>query len=257
MLIAVSCSEFKKVQKSTNISKKYTMAVEYYQKEDYHRAMQLLDELLIYYRGNDTSEKINYYYAYCYYGTADYIQAGYYFLKFTTMFPASQYSEECLYMSAYCTYLYSPVYSLDQTMSYDAIRQLQLFIDQYPNSKRVEDCNKLIDELRAKLERKSFEIAKLYYNIESYKASVVAFKNLLKDFPDTQYREEAYFFIVKSSYQYAINSIENKKAERLNMAIDAYNTFLAIYPESKYGKDVKILYKNITRELEKVNTKKS
>lgn len=257
LLTAISCSEFKKVQKSTNISLKYKMAVEYYQKDDYQRSLQLLDELMIYYRGNDTSEKINYYYAYCYFGQGDFLEAGYYFLKFTSTFPSSQYTEECLYMSAYCQYLFSPVYTLDQTMSLDAIAQLQYFIDQYPKSKRVEECNKLIDEIRAKLEMKSFEIAKLYYRTESYQAAVVAFKNLLKDYPDTHYREIAYYYIVKASYEYALKSVENKKALRLGMAIDAYNSFLAIFPESKYFKEISGIYKNINRELEKINEKKS
>lgn len=257
VLTLLSCSDFKKIQKSVNISDKYKAAVAYYQKEDYHRALLLLDELMIYYRGTDTSEKINYYYAYCYYGQADYIQAGYYFLKFTDMFPASVYSEECLYMSAYCQYLFSPEYSLDQTMSLDAVRQLQYFIDRYPNSPRITDCNKLIDEIRQKLETKAFQIAKLYYNTESYQAAVVAFKNLLKEYPDTEYREEAYFYIVESSYKYALQSVERKKGDRLLLAVDAYNAFMAIFPQSKYVKDVGVIYKNINKELAKINEKKS
>jgi len=247
-----SCSEYKKLQKSGDIRAKYKAAVDYYQKQDYHRSLQLLDELLIYYRGNDTSEKINYYYAYCYFGERDYIQAGYYFLKFTTMFPSSQYSEECLYMSAYCQYLFSPEYSLDQTMSLDAVQQLQYFIDRYPKSSRIEDCNKLIDEIRAKLEMKAFEIAKLYYNTENYQAAVVAFKNLLREYPDTHYREEAYFYIVKSSFEFALQSVERKKATRLSMAVDAYNAFMAIFPNSKYQKDVAGILKNINKEQAKL-----
>jgi outer membrane protein assembly factor BamD len=254
VLTLVSCSQFKKVQKSGDIRQKYKLATELYDKEDYRRAQQLLDELLIYYRGNDTSEKVNYYYAYCYYGEHDYIQAGYYFLKFTTMFPSSKYAEECLYMSAYCQYLFSPEYSLDQTMSLDAIKQLQYFIDRYPHSSRIADCNKLIDEIRAKLQMKAFEIAKLYYKTESYQAAVVAFKNLLKDFPDTQYREDAYYYIVKAGYQYAINSIQTKKAARLTLAIDAYNAFMAIFPDSKYQKELQLIYKNMLKEQEKLST---
>ncbi len=257
MLAAVSCGSFRKVQRSSDIQLKYKTAVELYQKEDYNRALQLLDELLIYYRGNDTSEKINYYYAYCYFGQGDFIQAGYYFLKFTTMFPASQYSEECLYMSAYCQYLFSPDYSLDQTISLDAIQSLQYFIDRYPKSTRIEECNRLIDELRAKMEKKAYQIACLYYDTESYQAAVVAFKNLLREYPDTEYREDAYFYITKASYYYALNSIESKKAARLGLAMDAYNAFMAIFPESKYQKEINVFYKNINRELDKIKEKKS
>ena len=131
VILAASCSQYKKVLKGTDIRLKYSTAVTLYEKGDFHRAMQLFDELLIYYRGTDTSEKINYYYAKCYFGDGDFLQAGFYFTKFTTTFPTSKYAEECQYMSAYCQYMYSPKYSLDQTISVDAIKEFQLFINAY------------------------------------------------------------------------------------------------------------------------------
>lgn len=257
ILIVVSCSEYRKVVKSTDIQLKYQTAIKLYEKEDYHRAMQLFDELMIYYRGTDTIEKINYYYAYCYFGEDDYLQAGYYFSKFTTTFPTSKYAEECMYMAAYCQYLYSPTHTLDQTITLDAIKGLQMFINMYPKSTRVEQCNKNIDELRAKLEKKSYEIAKLYYKTENYQASSISFKNLLKDFPDTKYREQAYYYILASQYNYALNSIETKKKERLEAAKDAYYALLTTYPQTVYEKEAKDILKNIEKELLAINTQET
>jgi len=254
-ILMSSCSQYRKVLKGTNITEKYATALALYQKDDFHRAMTLFDELLIYYRGTDTSEKINYYYGYCYYGEGDFLQAGYYFTKFTNTFPTSKYAEECQYMSAYCQYMYSPKYSLDQAISVDAIKQFQLFINQYPKSKYVEKSNEIIDELRGKLETKAFEIAKLYYKIEDYQAAVIAFKNLLKDFPDTKYKEDAYYYILISSYYYALNSYENIRNERLMNAKDAYSSLYAAFPQTKFDKDAKSVLKNITKELSKVADK--
>jgi len=250
-VLLFSCSQYRKVLKSPDIKLKYSTAVALYEKGDYHRAMQLFDELLIYYRGTDTSEKINYYYAYCYYGEGDFLQAGYYFTKYTSTFPTSKYAEECNYMSAYCQYLFSPEYGLDQTITIDAIKQLQLFINQYPKSTRVAKCNELIDELRSKLELKTYENARLYYRIQSYQAAYIAFKNVLKDYPDTKYKEEAYFYMLSSSYRYAMNSVEAKKKERLEMAREAYNSLNATFPSSVYSKDAKAIMKNIEKELAK------
>lgn len=249
ILIFSSCSEYRKVLKSSDIRLKYATAIELYNKGDYHRAMQLFDELMIYYRGTDTSEKINYYYSYCYFGEEDYLQAGFYFSKFVSTFPTSKYAEECMYMSAYCQYLYSPGHSLDQTITADAMQGLQLFINMYPKSKYVAKCNELLDELRAKLEKKAFETAKLYFKIQEYQAAVVAFKNLLKDFPDTRYREEAYFYMLAGNYYYAINSIETRKKERLEAARDAYNALVSAYPQTNYDKDAKSILKNIEKEI--------
>jgi outer membrane protein assembly factor BamD len=257
IVLVSSCSQYKKVLKGTDIKLKYATAVTLYEKGDFHRAMQLFDELLIYYRGTDTSEKVNYYYAQCYFGDGDYLQAGFYFTKFTSTFPTSRYAEECQYMSAYCQYMYSPKYSLDQTISVDAIKEFQLFINSYPKSDKVAKCNELIDELRGKLEKKAFEIAKLYYNIENYESSVIAFKNLLKDFPDTKYKESAYYYILLSYYNYALKSIENKKLERFNNAKDAYNALISTFPASSFDKDARSVLKNIDKEIQKLTPNNS
>jgi outer membrane protein assembly factor BamD len=248
-VLMFSCSEFKKIQKSENNSLKFKSAVNYYNKGDYHHAQQLFDELLIYYRGNDTSEKINYYFAYCYYGNGDYLQAGYYFLKYTQTFPTSKLAEECMYMSAYCQYLLTPNASLDQTITLEAMKECQLFIDLYPKSERVAECNKLIDEMREKLEEKAYAIAKLYFKIGSYQASMVAFKNVLRDFPDTKYREEAYYHIFLSNYYYAEKSVEGKKKERYMTAREAYHAYKLIYPDNKYTKEAKNFYTILEKKI--------
>src|SRR5437016_641334 len=82
-------------------------------------------------------------------------------------------------------------YAMDQTSKVKAINETQLYIDQHPRSTRIEECNKLIDQLRLKMEMKDFENAKLYYHMDEYKAAVTAFKNLLRDYPSTKFREEA------------------------------------------------------------------
>ena len=78
-------------------------------------------------------------------------------------------------MTAYCYYLDSPDLTLDQASTYKAIENLQLFINLYPKSERVNECNQLIDKLRNKLETKSFLNAKLYFKIGDYKAAIFAF----------------------------------------------------------------------------------
>ena len=40
------------------------------------------------------------------------------------------------YMAAYCLYMDSPQFNYDQTNTYDAINELELFISEYPNSEK-------------------------------------------------------------------------------------------------------------------------
>ncbi len=245
-------SPYEKLRRSTDSAKKFEKAKEYYEKKDYFRALPLFEELVNVYRGTGDAEQIYFYYAYCHYGMNDLISARYHFKVFAETYPKSKYAEEALYMSAYCYYKDSPTYSLAQENTYKAIEALQLFINIYPKSGRVAAANDLIDQLRTKLETKSFNAAKLYYNIRDYKAAIISFNNSADDFPDSKYREEMAFLIIKSHYLYAKNSVEAKKEERYKAAIAAYQNFVDTYTTSKYLDDAQNIYDATLKQLDEL-----
>lgn len=247
--VIMSCSPYQKLLKSSDNELKYTKALEYYEKGNYKPAQQLFEQIQAFFKGTEKAEKISYYTATCYYKQKDYVLAGYYYKSFSTNFSSSVYAEEALYLSAYCSYLESPRSSLDQTSTKEAISALQLFINTHPKSERVAECNKLIDELRAKLEKKDIDIAMLYFRMSDYKASIVSLNNVLKDFPDTKSKELILYSILSSKYQYAINSVYDKRRERLNAASDAYDELNAGFPVGEYSEKALAIKKNISKEL--------
>lgn len=249
VLVSTSCSKYQKLLKSSDNELKYSKAIEFYDKGEYYRAQQLFDQILIFFRGTERAEKIAYYNAYCYYKQKDYILAGYYFNNFTSSYPASSFAEECAFMSAYCNYHDSPVSSLDQTNTTAAISSLQLFINQYPNSQRIDQCNELIDELRAKLEKKAFDIAMLYYKMDDYKAAILTLNNLLKEYPDTKEREKVLYSLLDAKYEYAVNSIPEKKKERLESALEAYKTLKSEFPSGAYASQAAVIQKGLAKEM--------
>ncbi len=253
-----SCNSFSKIQKSTNLEEKFKAAKEYYAKKEYVKAQLLFDELYAVMRNTDKGEDVLYYLAYSNYNMGDFILAGYQFAVFYRTYPLSTRAEECLYMSALCHYEISPPYSLDQYDTYLAIERFQYFTQMFPNSPRVADCNKQIDILHEKLDKKQFEIAKMYLNIGDYKAAIASFEQLLHDVPDTKFREESMYLLVKAKYFLALNSIEAKKEQRINEAQTQYNTFVKEFPESEYGEDAKSFEEKIIKLREDFqNDKKS
>ena len=174
--------------------------------------------------------------------------AGHYFKTLIGEFPTSEYVEEAQFMVGYCSYLISPKARLDQQITQEAIDALQLYINLFPFNERVDEANRLIDELQDKLVYKSYLSAKLYYDFDNYKASVVALTNSLEKYPDSRYREELMYMLLKSKYLLAIGSIYEKKEERLSNALDEYFTFVDEFPESKYKKEVTKYYET-TSEL--------
>ncbi len=256
----VACSDYGKVIKSTDFEFKYKKAVEYFEEGDFVKSGTLFQELINIYRGTSRADKIYYYYAKSTLGQKDYLTAVTYFKTLVKEFPTSTYQEEAQFMIGYCNYLLSPKPRLDQEVTREAIDALQLYINLYPFSERVEEANRLIDELNEKLVYKSFLNAKLYFDLDNYKASVVALNNCLKEYPDTKYREETMFMLLKSKYLLAILSVVSKKEARLTDALDEYFTFIDEYPESKYRKDAEKFYETTAKLLnykpEANNTKK-
>ncbi len=250
LVLVVSSCKFSKLLKSTDNEKKYAAAVKLYEEKNYSRAQQLFDQLSTAMKATDKAERIFYYYAYSYYYMKEYTMASYYFKRYSNNFPNLPTAEECNFMSAYCNYLNSPEYSLDQTSTKDAIRDLQLFINVYPKSTRVNECNDLIDKLRAKLELKAFRIAKMYYRMDDYLAAITSLNSILKDYPDTQRKEEILFLIFKSNNKFAQESIESKKKERLLKAIASYNDLATLYPQSQYLDEAKSLKTKSQKELD-------
>ena len=238
-MVSFSCSSHKKTLKmGTNIMK-YEMGMDLYEKGDFNKALQFFDILRAVYRGTEKGELLTYYSANCYFQLKDYNIASYYYKQYTQMYPRGEKAEEALFLAAYCNYMDSPRYSLDQSSTFIALKELQLFIDQYPNSTKLDEATRLMDNLRAKLEKKNYNIGKLYYRTEDFQAAITSFESLLDDYPDTEYKEEILYYITIAYFTYAEKSIYSKKMERYEKTIEAYNNLEYFYPESKYLSETK------------------
>jgi len=260
LLIAVgisSCSEYQKVLNKGGVEEQYQMATKMYEEQKYNKAIQLFEKITPNYRGKPQMERIQYMVAQAHYNTKQYTLSAYYFDKFVKNYPKSSKIEEAAYLSAHSYYLASPIFSLDQKDTHEAITAMQNFIFKYPNSSNIADANKYVNELTKKLEKKSFEIAKQYYHTTDYIAAIVAFDNLLSDYLGTSYKEEALYFKFKAAYELAINSFITKKEERLQHAIKIHERFKKSFSNSEYLKETTKLVSNLTEELNSVTALKT
>lgn len=233
-IIFTGCDGYNRLLKSSNYDLKLERAHQYYTKGNYVKATALFEELIPVFKGTDKAEEIYYYYSYCNYYQGDYALSQFHFKNYYRNFPIGKHAEECLFMNAYCYYLNSPVYKLDQTDTKNAMAEIQNFIDQFPESSRLDSCNKIYDILRGKLEQKEYDIIKQYYNISDYKAAIASIKNFMDDYPDSKKIDEMLFLTIDSYYLLAVNSLETKKLERINLAIENYLKFVDLYPKSNF-----------------------
>lgn len=257
LLIITSCSKYEKLLKSDDFQLKYDVAMEYYEDEDYVRSATLIEQILPVYKGTQKAAELSFTLANSYYHRGDYIMAAHYFDNFVREYPNSEHVEEATYMRAYCNYLLSPRPSLDQSTTYKAIDQFRLFMSRFEDSDKVDEAQRLIDEMRNKLLEKSFESARLYYDMGDYRAAIIALKNSLTDFPETRHREEIMFLILKSSFLLADNSVPGKQLERFQSTVDEYYAFIEEFPESQYINEAQRYFDNSLRILDNYPTDES
>ncbi|MBC6400529.1 MAG: outer membrane protein assembly factor BamD [Ekhidna sp.] len=249
LLGIAGCSKFRKIQKSGDWKLKYDAAIEYYEKQDYHRASILFEDILPIIRGTTEAELGNFYLAYAYFYQKQYILSAHHFEEFVRIYGRSEYVMEAAYMYAYSLYFQSPDYQLDQTVTYEAIAAMQNFINKYSSSKYAPDADKIIDEMQRKLEKKAYEQCRLYYKIRKYTSALVVYDNFRNDYPDSKYREEVACLKIKTSYNYAKVSIPSKQKERYQNTIDSYEAFVQRYPNSEYLREVEKIYKDSIEKI--------
>lgn len=242
-----SCGEYNKLLKSTNYEYKYEAAKNYFAKGQYGRAATLLNELITILKGTDKAEESLYMLGMSYYNQKDYSTAAQTFITYCNTYPRGTFAELASFHAGKALYLDTPEARLDQSGTYAAIQQLQKFLEYYPSSNKKQESQQMIFNLQDKLVMKDLLSAKLYYNLgnylgNNYEASVITAQNALKDYPYTHYREELSMLILRAKHEMAINSIDEKKAERFRDTIDEYYAFKNEFPDSKYMKEAEKIF---------------
>ncbi len=239
VFLGSSCkTEFEKLRMEGSVEERLAKANEYLANEECYKAQVLFESIIGNYRGRPEQEKIYFDYAKSHYCQGNYIYSSSYFKNFSSTYPNSDLREEADYMVGYSYYKMSPTFRLDQSYTTKAIDEFQLFINTHPNSERVADCNRLIDECRKKMESKIFDEGRLYYDLKQYQSATFSFENLLKDFPESPNAEEVRYLIAQASYKWAENSILEKQEERYLATVKSTKDFLRKHGESRYKSEI-------------------
>ncbi|MDR1582224.1 MAG: outer membrane protein assembly factor BamD [Prevotellaceae bacterium] len=235
------CAGYNKLLKNPNPEKRYYAGVEYYNQKKYAKSTPLFESLNAVYNGQSRDDTVNFYVAKGYYMMSDYYSAESTLEKFTRVYGRSHFAEEAYYIRAVNLYRMSSRSSLDQRNTIDAITAFETFYTKFPNSEYGKDKN-YFEELKGRLEEKSYMAAKLYFQIEDYKSAIVALRNSIRDFPLSKHNEEQSFLMLKASHMYATKSVRRMQPERYIATIDEYYNFVSEYPDSKYKQEAESIY---------------
>jgi outer membrane protein assembly factor BamD len=244
MLFSSCATEFNKVYKTDDYQYKYEYAKECYANGKYTRAISLLTDLITIEKGTDNAQESLYMLAMAEYNSMDYEGASQAFKRYYQSYPKGYLAEMAHYYEGQSLYMSTPEPRLDQSMTISAIAAFQTYLDLYPDAKLKETAQKRLFELQDKLVLKELYSARLYYNLgpyfgnctdggNNYQACIVTSQNALKDYPYTSMRENFSVLIMKSKFELAEQSVDEKRLDRYQDAEDECYGFLNEYPDSK------------------------
>ena len=256
-LMTGSCQgEFNKVYKSSDADYKYEYAKEQFAIGKFSRATALLEEVVTQKKGSDDAQECLYMLGMSQYCNRDYEAASVTFKKYGSSYPRGIYAESAAFYVGQSLYESAPEPRLDQSPTIGAINAYQQFLDLHPDSKLRPEAQKRLYELQDKLIMKEYLSAELYYNLggyfgninkndeSNYTSCIITAQNALKNYPYCKNREQFALLIMKSKYQLAQNSGEDRRLERYRDAEDECYGFINEFPDSK---DVRTAERYIAR----------
>lgn len=244
VLFSGCAAEFNRIYKTTDYNYKYEYAKQLFAVGKYSQAETLLRELVTMKKGTDEAEECLYMLGMAEYMGSDYESAAATFKKYSSTYPRGIYAEHAAYYVGQSLYQSAPEPRLDQTPTIGAINAFQQFLDLFPDSELRPQAQRHLFELQDKLIMKELLSAQLYYNLGGYfgnctnggsnlEACIITAQNALKTYPFSSLRESFSLLIMKSKFELAEQSVEERRLERYRDAEDECYGFINEFPDSR------------------------
>jgi len=118
------------------------------------------------------------------------------FREFLSFYPTNGRADYAQYKLGLAHFRQMRAPQRDQTETREAIRELQTFVDRYPNSSLMPEVRTKLREARDRLDDSIFFVGYFYFRQQRwYPGAIERFKDLLKDDPTYTRRDSVYFYL--------------------------------------------------------------
>ena len=245
VLFSGCASQVESIRKSADRTYLYEHAKQCFAQGKFGDAITLLSELVTAQKGRENAQESLYMLAMAEYCNGDYESASATFKKYFQSYPKGDFAEQASFYVGQSLFESMPDPRLDQSATIGAINAYQNFLDYFPDSSLREEAQKKLFILQDNLVMKEYLSAELYYNLggyfgninsnteSNYESCIITAQNALKQYPYTSLREKFSLLIMKSKFELAQNSSEEKRLDRYRDAEDECYGFLNEFPESE------------------------
>lgn len=253
LFVSAGCGGLNSILRSGDPELVYDKALEYYNAGKWSRASTLFESSGNIFSGTPREDSIAFFNARCKFKGHDYEASAELLDQFRRRYGRSVFIEDAEGLYALCFYHMAPAPTRDQTMTGRARVAINEFISRYPHSERIPQFREIDAELLQRQYDKAYNNAYTYYKIGRYKSAIVALRNALKEYPESDHREEIMYLVVVSGYKLADNSVSDKQTDRYLSALDSYYSFVEEFPESTHRKELDRLSQHAKDYLAKNN----
>jgi outer membrane protein assembly factor BamD len=238
--LILSCAAARKETPILGAEDQFALAKKEYDKKKYSDAVMEFQKLIFNYPGAAFVDSAQFLLGMCYFKDKDYSSSVGEFKKVLSSFSESPLAEDASFMIAYAHYQDSPRSDLDQTNTLKAIQELKDFLEEYPDSKRAPEAEKLLYEARTKQAQKQYNNGRIYYKLKHYDAALLYLQDVLNQYPDTKYAARASFLIAEGYREQKIYDLAELE----------YRKFLEKYPDDKLAGKVKARLDKLDRGIQ-------
>jgi len=206
IFLSFSCSsnKLKKIEKPTaviEVDKLYNIASDNFENGNYKDSLSQFLKIYSTYGFTEYAPRALLMASYIYYNNGSYYDSLEILQKFRKLYPSHQNMDYVDYMTALCAYEQIEQTSKDQTNTLLALKTFDRIKEKYPKSKYIEDINLKIDLINDQLAGKEMYIARFYMERNKWLAAIMRLNNVVKNYENTVYIEEALHRLVEVHYK--------------------------------------------------------
>ncbi len=225
----------------------YEEGLEAFNKKNYFFASKKFDEAEINFTDPALAAKASIMSSYSLYGISFYTEAEENLKRFFNVYPANKNLVYANYLLAVIYYEQIQDEKKDLEPLLKAKKQINYFLNKYPNSDYALDLKFKLDLIQNQLAAKELYVAKYYISINKWVPAINRLRNILENYDKTIFIEEALHRLVEIHYYLGLQKEAKKYASMLG-----YN-----YNSSEwYSQSYKILNKDYKIEKIKKNPEK-
>ncbi|MCG8604005.1 outer membrane protein assembly factor BamD [bacterium] len=237
-LLWFNCGGYK-VPPNLSAEERFDLGKRMFANRDYVDSKAQFKILTLNYPGIKFMDEAQFLLAESHFNMKEYILASDEYNRLVRLYPNSQWVDDSQFKIGVCDFKLSPKPSLDQKYTFQAIQNLQRFIEDFPISPLIPEAEKLLNISRGKIAEKEFKTGDLYRKLKDHSAALVYYNSVLATYYDTPYAEGALFWKGQCLL----------KLDRHEASLGAFEEFVQKYPKSRMHSEALAKIKDLRKQL--------